>query len=119
MDNRIKNFITDLETVSSQRVKLVNKLRKMFKSANSDLKERFIYGGIGVYLGDKLIGGVWVYTNHTSVIFSDGRKLKDPEKILEGGGKYRRHIKISSKEDIKTKKVENFIKEYIALEIKK
>lgn len=116
MDNRIENFIKDLESFFPEKVEIVNEVRKMFKAVDGKLEEKFIYGGIGVYFGEKLIGGVWVYSKHVSVIFSDGYKLKDPDKILEGNGKFRRHIKVYSKDDLEKKKVKSFIEQCVDLE---
>lgn len=119
MNNRIEKFISDIKTISPERAKLVKKLHSMYKSSYPELTENFIYGGIGIYFGKKLIGGVWVHTKHISVIFSEGYRLEDPDNILEGGGKFRRHIKIFSDDDVKEKKVEFFIQKYVALETEK
>jgi hypothetical protein len=35
--------------------------------------------------------------------------ISDPDKYLEGGGKYRRHLKIFDKKDIKNKKIESYV----------
>lgn len=56
------------------------------------------------------ICGHFVYKNHMSLEFTDGVKLPDPKGILEGNGKYRRHIKLASLADIKDKEVESFLK---------
>ncbi|MFC1617673.1 DUF1801 domain-containing protein [Patescibacteria group bacterium] len=119
MNKKIEKFISDIETVSIERAKLANKLRNMYKSSHPRLTENFIYGGIGIYFGKKLIGGVWVHTKHISIIFSEGYRLEGPDNILEGGGKFRRHIKIFSDKDIDEKKVEFFIQKYVALETEK
>lgn len=115
MNNKVEKFIADLEIVALPKLKLVNKLRDIFKKAKPKLEEKFIYGGIGMYLGEELVGGVWVYTKHVSIIFSEGRKLSDSDKILEGGGKYRRHIRIFEERDIEEKKVVDFVEQYFKL----
>ena len=39
--------------------------------------------------------------------------MKDPNKLLEGKGKYRRHLKIKCKEDIEHKDVAFFVKQAV------
>ena len=39
--------------------------------------------------------------------------MNDPKKLLEGTGKFRRHLKIRSLSDIKDKKVEFFVKQIV------
>ena len=39
--------------------------------------------------------------------------MKDPDNILEGTGKFRRHLKIRSFSDIKNKKVDLFVKQIL------
>ena len=39
--------------------------------------------------------------------------MKDPNKLLEGSGKFRRHLKIKSKEDISNKDVDFFVKQAV------
>ena len=41
--------------------------------------------------------------------------MQDPENSLEGGGKYRRHLKIFKYDDIKNKKVGYYIKQAFIL----
>ena len=41
--------------------------------------------------------------------------MSDPDNFLEGTGKYRKHLKIFQKEDIKNKKVEYYIKQSFKL----
>lgn len=43
--------------------------------------------------------------------FGSGAYMNDPHKILEGTGKFRRHLKIRSLTDIEDKKVDFFVKQ--------
>ncbi len=71
------------------------------------------YGGmmIEVIAGDEKsqIGGYFFYKARMSLEFSNGADLDDPNKYLEGGGKFRRHIKIYNANDIETKKFRTFL----------
>ena len=45
-------------------------------------------------LGDVPFGYVNVFTSHVNVGFFYGAALRDPERLLEGGGKSMRHVKL-------------------------
>jgi len=45
-------------------------------------------------LGDAAFGYVNVYTSHVSVGFFQGSALRDPAGLLEGTGKFMRHVKL-------------------------
>lgn len=55
--------------------------------------------------------GVFAYTNHVSLEFTHGAELDDPDGILEGRGKHRRHIKIARLSDITQKRCEDFLRQ--------
>jgi hypothetical protein len=55
--------------------------------------------------------GVFAYTSHVSLEFTHGTQLDDPDAILEGRGKYRRHIKIVSLPDVIEKRCEDFLRQ--------
>lgn len=76
---------------------------------------RSMYGGIvferepGVH--KTMVCGHFVYKNHVSLEFSDGYKLRDTESVLEGKGKFRRHIKLTSADDIDAKSVREMMEQ--------
>lgn len=39
--------------------------------------------------------GVFVFKNHVHLAFANGTSLDDPSEILQGTGKFRRHISVS------------------------
>ncbi len=45
-------------------------------------------------LGDAAFGYVNAFTSHVNVGFFHGASLPDPERILEGAGKFMRHVKL-------------------------
>ncbi len=55
--------------------------------------------------------GIFAYKDHVSLEFTNGAQLDDPEKVLEGGGKHRRHIKLASLADIVDKRCEDFLRQ--------
>lgn len=50
------------------------------------------YGGLLYSVGC----GIFTYSEHTSLEFSQGKLLEDDYKLLQGGGKHRRHIPFST-----------------------
>ena len=61
-------------------------------------------------------GGTFVSKHHVSFEFSRGYSLDDPDGLLEGTGKYRRHLKIRELSDIEDKSVKFFVKQAIVQE---
>src|SRR5579863_4748129 len=45
-------------------------------------------------LGDAPFGYVNVFTSHVNVGFFQGASLPDPARLLQGAGKYMRHVKL-------------------------
>ena len=84
-----------------------------------EARGRGMYGGTmferepGVYKTG--FCGVFAYANHVSLEFGRGVELTDPDGVLEGKGKLRRHIKLKSLGDLQAKAVESFIKQAIEL----
>ena len=55
--------------------------------------------------------GVFQQKNHVQLVFSQGVLLDDPDKLLEGSGKYRRHINLKHENEIDEAKIKKFVKE--------
>lgn len=62
---------------------------------------------------EKDFGGLFVSKNHVSFEFGDGSKMKDPDNFLEGTGKFRRHLKLKSSNDVKDKDVSFFVAQVV------
>ncbi len=113
--SKVQQFISDLADIDTEKFEIVTELYSLLSKANKNFTDKFIYGGIGIYVGDTLIGGIWVSKKHVSLVFSDGYKLDDSYKVLEGSGKYRRHIKVQKFEDIKQKSCKEYIQKLFNL----
>lgn len=109
-DIKVQKFIDHIKVFDSTKYQILEKLRSIVFDNHPKVDERMMYGGIIFSIKDDF-GGVFVYKNHVSFEFGYGYKLSDPEKLLEGGGKYRRHLKIRSMDDIEMKKFDFFIKQ--------
>lgn len=99
----------------SSKTKIIEYLESTIATLAPNAKTREMYGGtvIDTVGGDPktCIGGFFVYDKHISVEFSNGYLLEDPDSLLEGRGKKRRHLKLRSFEEINTKKLHDFIKQ--------
>jgi len=107
--NKIEEFLEDIQFQSSEKFEILKSIREIFKDANPKLDEEIKYGGLVFNLSNTLMGGIFIYSEHISIEFSLGAELADPDKILEGKGKKRRHIKIRKIGDIQEKQVEMIV----------
>ncbi|MCW8876253.1 MAG: DUF1801 domain-containing protein [Kangiellaceae bacterium] len=107
---KINQLLEDIQYQSPQKYELFQFLRNLIKSQNSDLSEQVKYGGLVFSCGGVLRCGVFVYKNHLSLEFGAGAEFPDPDKLLEGKGKFRRHLKLTEIVDVEGKKVEYFVK---------
>jgi|SRR5690554_185362 len=107
----VEQFIYDIESVNTQFHSILLTLRGFFLTFGPDLEEGIKYGGLVFSRGGKLVGGIYVYKNHLSIEFSQGANFEDPDSLLEGSGKFRRHLKYTCDQDIQANQSEAFIKQ--------
>ncbi|ATX82418.1 hypothetical protein Ga0123462_1559 [Mariprofundus ferrinatatus] len=115
-NEQVQSFLDDIIVSDPDKSDIIEKLRKVVFQTDSNINERMMYGGIMLSL-ERDFGGIFAYKNHVSFEFSFGASLDDPSNILEGGGKFRRHIKIHGLADIEAKKVASFVKQALELSI--
>lgn len=111
---RIANLLEDIRRLSEERFALVQALRQLVLDLDPGVTEEVKYGGL-LFSSAKPFCGVFAYTKHVSLEFGDGASLPDVHKVLEGGGKLRRHIKLLGVQDLSAKHVP----QYLALAFKK
>lgn len=109
-DIKTQKFIESIEILDSTKHQILNKLREIVFENYPKVKERIMYGGIIFSLNEDF-SGVFVYKNHVSLEFSNGFLFDDPKSLLEGKGKFRRHLKLRSLNEIETKNVNYFMKQ--------
>lgn len=107
----VETHLRDLREHSFEFHDIVLRVRSLFLEACPGLTEAVKYGGIVFLKNGGLIGGIFVYKEHVSVEFSHGASFHDPDAILEGKGKYRRHIKLHDLDDIEARDLAGFIVE--------
>lgn len=108
--DRVSILLEDLRLLDQGRFELVRSLRELILGLASSVSEEVKYGGL-LFSAGKPFCGVYAYVRHVSLEFGAGASLADKYKVLEGEGKFRRHIKLSSAQDIAAKHV----REYLAL----
>lgn len=108
---RISKFINDVQSVAPEQAEIIELIRELFNKSSQVLSEQIKYGGLVFLKSGSLIGGIFPYKNHISIEFSNGADFSDPQKLLEGKGKRRRHLKIHTRQDIDLKKAILFIEQ--------
>ncbi len=102
MDDATKTAITDA---------LVELVVDMLPDAGL----RTMYGGTVIEMvpgkAASRIGGIFAYAAHVSLEFTHGAGLADPDGLLEGSGKARRHLKLHSLADIAGKDCAGFLRQ--------
>lgn len=111
-NEQVQKFLEEMMMLNDEQFNILQKLREIVFKIYPKTKERMMYGGIMFSLEDDF-GGIFVRKKHVSFEFGNGYTMNDPEKLLEGNGKFRRHLKIKSLSDLKEKKVEFFVKQAV------
>jgi hypothetical protein len=111
--DRVPKLLEDIRLLDPERFELIQALRRIILGLNSTISEEVKYGGI-LFSIEKPFCGIFSYAKHASLEFGAGASFPDKFKVLEGEGKLRRHIKLSSEHDISGKHV----REYLLLALK-
>jgi len=104
----VQALLEDIRLVSEQNYEIVEAVRTLVRKTFGTLSEEVKYGGI-LFTSRVQIGGVFAYKAHVTVEFGSGAKIIDTLGFLEGAGKGRRHIKLLSVEQIKEKKLAEYL----------
>ena len=113
-DPRIIRFFQDLPLLGGDFAAIVQRLRETVVRVCPDVAERIMYGGI-VFSAGADFGGVFVSKGHVSFEFSRGHAFRDPQNLLEGSGKFRRHLKFHVAADVDSAVVASFVRQAVAL----
>ena len=101
---RVQAFLDDIRLLGDDRLALVQGLRQAVLALGRDVTEEVKYGGL-LFSAGKPFCGVFSYSGHVSLEFGNGAQLDDPHRVLEGKGKLRRHIQLSSVEELLSRHV--------------
>jgi hypothetical protein len=106
--DKLARLIDDLRQTRPAMYAIAEQARRTIHAAVPDATERVMYGGF-MFSAPQDFCGVFVYAQHVSVEFGAGAELDDPLGVLEGKGKFRRHIKLRTAEDIKAKQLRDYV----------
>ncbi|GAA4796239.1 DUF1801 domain-containing protein [Lysobacter hankyongensis] len=107
-DDKVQGLLQDLRITHPDLHAIVQAVRALAHDATPQCTERVMYGGI-LFAAPAQYCGVFAYSAHVSVEFGKGAELDDPHGVLEGNGKFRRHIKLSTLDDIASKHLKHYI----------
>ncbi len=109
----VESYLNNLSTVDSKSYEIVKHIKSKIHAIHPNVKEKIMYGGIVFFIDDEMVSGVFVRKKHISLEFGNGYLMDDPQKYLEGKGKFRRHLKIRNAEDLTSKDISFYINQVI------
>ena len=112
-NNNVQRLLDEIQTVDGIKYIIICEVRDTILNIYKKAEEKIMYGGIVFFMDEEMFAGLFAYKKHVSLEFSNGHRMKDPDQRLEGKGKYRRHIKLLSKNDIDNLNVAYYVKQAI------
>ena len=85
---------------SGQLVEIAQRWFEVMRACGDDVREVLHDGHPTACVGDAAFGYVNVFKDHVNVGFFRGAEIADPHRILEGTGKFMRHVKLNSSRDV-------------------
>jgi hypothetical protein len=73
---------------------------EVMRGCGNDVRELLHDGHPTACVGDAAFGYVNAFTAHVNVGFFRGAEIADPEGLLEGTGKFMRHVKLGPERDV-------------------
>lgn len=113
-DDKIERLLEDWRLAHASLFPIAERARAAVRAVAPEATERVMYGGM-LFGGPDPFCGVFVYSAHVTMEFGRGAELQDPHHVLEGGGKFRRHIKLRTLDDIATKHLREYIERALQL----
>ena len=113
-DPQADRLMEDLRLMDPTLHDTAQALRTLVRRLAPSATEAVRYGGI-LFHGPAPFCGVFAYRQHVSLEFSQGHALQDVDGFLQGTGRLRRHLKLTSPADVEAKHVVDFIREAAAL----
>ena len=104
----VQSLVEDIRLLNETNHEIVEAVRALVKKTFKSTSEEVKYGGILFSSGVQFCG-VFAYKEHVSVEFGSGAKIEDHAGHLEGSSKGRRHLKLKSVAEIKSKKLAEYL----------
>ncbi|OKB68647.1 hypothetical protein BHU62_00970 [Serratia marcescens] len=113
-DAAVEALLADIGSTHGELLAIVQQVRRVVAASGNGVTESVKYGGI-MFSHTQFFCGVFTYRNHVTVEFGQGYRLEDRHRQLEGGGQYRRHIKLHSPAEVKSKYLADYVSQAYAL----
>jgi len=110
----VEQLVNDIRLMDSGLHEIVQGVRRIVKLEAPDATEIVKYGGI-MFQTQAPFCGVFSYQRHVSLEFGRGSQLEDAHGVLEGDGKFRRHIKLNTPADLAGRHVAYYVKQALKL----
>lgn len=110
----VEALLADIGSTHGELLEIIQQVRRVATASGSGVTESVKYGGI-MFSHSQFFCGVFAYRNHVTVEFGQGYRLEDRYQQLEGNGQHRRHIKLHSPAEVKSKHLADYIKQACAL----
>lgn len=92
------------------------KVRAIVEECVEETPQKIKWNALCFLKGDRPFVGIAPYTNHVSLIFDRGAEMEDETGVLEGDGKFRRHIKLRDTEDVAKLPLREYVRRSYELE---
>ncbi len=114
IDPKVEQLLHDLQLTHPDLHALVQAVLSVIRAVAPKASEQVMYGGI-LFSAPEHFCGVFAYSAYITVEFGKGAELADKHGMLEGKGKFRRHIKLQTVADIESKHLKNYIAQALRL----
>ncbi|BEN24971.1 MULTISPECIES: DUF1801 domain-containing protein [Serratia] len=113
-DAAVEALLADIGSTHGELLEIVQQVRRIAAACGNDVTESVKYGGI-MFAHSQFFCGVFAYRHHATVEFGHGYRLADSHNQLEGSGQYRRHIKLHSPAEVKSKHLADYLQQAYTL----
>jgi hypothetical protein len=113
-DPKVERLLQDLQLTHPDLHAVVQAVRATVRGVAPAASEKLMYGGI-LFSAPQQFCGVFAYSTHVTMEFGRGAELDDPHRVLEGKGKFRRHIRLQAVADITSKHLSHYIAQALAM----
>ena len=113
-DPNVERLLQDLQLTHPDLHAIVQAVRASVREVAPAASEKRMYGGI-LFSAPEQFCGVFAYSAHVTMEFGQGAALDNPHRVLEGKGKFRRHIKLQSIADIASKHLKDYVAQALAM----
>jgi hypothetical protein len=113
--SKAKDAATLVRELSPPIRSLVQKLRTFIQKHAPDLDEQVKWGSL-CSVGNKIVCYIHPHATHVDFGFFQGANLDDPKHVLEGKGKFLRHVKVRAAADIRERELAKLLRQALKLD---